>query len=221
MIRSMRTLALLLPLAGVLAGCQVTALQRAPTGATGECPKELRGAWIALDDQGREESDFGVWVHDDCGVESREKGKARPAQQPLPHLATFAGNGRPYVMVTVADARTLLGEETRDEQMPDDALLFFRWSRDEQLLTLQQPDHRRVATLVVQGAVPGRVRWENNGGSSLLTGDADQIADALRRMDLVDDGEALRFKRVGDDGRALDRAIKRAAAARTGSQKKR
>jgi hypothetical protein len=94
------------------------------------------------------------------------------------------------------------------------------WNRDGERMSMRQADHRRVATLIVQGALPGKVNWQSDTASTVIVGgEANVVADTFNRYDFFEGGGGFTLRRVGDDAKALDRAVKRAAANQKGSKK--
>jgi len=199
-----------------LCACQTTIVEHLPQGATADCPAPVRGAWIAIEDDGREASDFGVIVHADCTLESRGKDGAHPAHPPLPHAQFFSGAGKDLVLIPTSDAYEL-AEVKPDEKTYDKAgFIFFAWRRHGDVLELQAPDHRYVANLIVNGAVHGRTLWNSEGQAAstynFLSGDDAAIAQMLTRFDLFGEVKAMRLRRVGDDEKALNRALRAATS---------
>jgi len=211
-----------LALLALLSGCQLTMVESLPAGAVPTCPAEWRGAWIAVDEAGRDEGDFGVVVHDDCGIESREKGNPHPAKPPLPHPAFFEARGKAIVFLGAADALELIAAPSSDENPPSkEGYVALAWSRDGDRLSMRQIDHRRAATLIVQGALPGKVNWQSDGNSTVLIGgDPNGVADTFNRYDFLDGGRGFNLRRVGGDVKALERALKSAAASQKGEKKR-
>ena len=217
-IRSAAMLALLV----MLSGCQLTMVESLPAGAVPTCPKEWRGAWIAVDEAGRDDADFGIVVHEDCGVESREKGNPHPAKPPLPHPAFFlTSKGTALAFLGAADAFELIDAPVADgERRPDGGFVVLSWDREGDRMNMRQADHRRVATLIVQGALPGKVTWQSDNASTVIVGgEPNVVADAFNRYDFFEGGGGFGLRRVGDDAKALERAIKRAAANQKGAKK--
>ena len=217
----MRALLALAPLM-LLSGCQLTMVESLPAGAVPTCPAEWRGAWIAVDEAGRDDADFGIVVHDDCAVESRDHGNPHPAKPPLPHPAFAQGNGgKALVFLGAADALELIAAPGNDDNRPSVGYVVLSWSREGDRMNMRQADHRRAATLVVQGALPGKVNWQSDNASSVLIGgDPNAVAESLTRYDLFDNGAGFSLRRAGDDAKALERALKRAAGQK-GERKKR
>lgn len=206
-----------------LCACQTTIVEHVPQGAKAECPTPVRGAWIAIEDDGQEASDFGVLVHDDCTLESRGKDGAHPAHPPLPRAHFFSGAGKELALIPSADAYEL-AEIKPDEKTEGKAgFVFFAWQRHGDMLELQPPDHRYVANLIVNGAVHGRTLWngEDQVASvhNFLSGDEAAIAQLFTRFDLFGEVKAMRLRHVGDDEKALNRALRAATSKAEKSRK--
>jgi hypothetical protein len=215
-------IALALALPALLAGCQLTMVETLPAGATPTCPAEWRGAWIAIDESGRDDGDFGIVVHDDCGVESRDHGNPHPAKPPLPHPAFFqTGKSKSLAFIGAADALDLIAAPTSDEgEKPSTGYVVLAWTREGDRMSLRQVDHRRVATLIVQGAVPGKVNWQSESTSStLIGGDPNLVAEIFNRYDFFEQSAPFSLRRVGDDAKALERALKRAGGGQKAKKK--
>lgn len=222
MSRSIRSAAALALLA-LLSGCQLTMVENLPAGAVPTCPAQWRGAWIAVDEAGRDDPDFGIVVQNDCGVESREKGNPHPAKPPLPHPAFFQGNnGKQLVFLGAADAFDLIAAPSADGDKPPVGYVVLAWSREGERMNMRQADHRRVATLIVQGALPGKVNWQNDGSTStvIVGGDPNAVAQAFGTYDFFEGGGGFSLRRVGDDAKALERALKRAAGQKSERKRK-
>ena len=218
---SLRVCVILASLA--LGACQMTVVEHVPQGAKTECPASVVGAWIALEDDGQDASDFGLLVHDDCTLESRGKDAAHPAHPPLPHLQFFSGAGKDIAFIPTPDAFEL-GEVKPDDKGYDKAgFMFFAWRRHGDVLELQAPDHRHVASLIVNGAVHGKTLWDNedqvSSAYNFLSGDEAAIGQLLSHTDLFGDVKTMRLRRVGGDEKALNRAL-RAATSRSMKAKK-
>jgi len=209
-----------------LSACQTTVVEHLPEGAKSECPAPVVGAWIAVEDDGQDASDFGLLVHQDCTLESRGKDGAHPAKPPLPHLQFFTGAGKEIALLPTPSAYELA--EVKPDKSSDitshdiSGFMVFAWQRHGDLLELQAPDHRHVANLIVDGAVHGRTLWDNKDQlatvNNFLSGDEAAIAQLLTHTDLFGDTKTMRLRRAGNDEKALNRAL-RAATSRAARQK--
>jgi hypothetical protein len=210
-------------LAGLaLAGCQTTVIERLPQSAKTECPTPVLGAWIAVEDDGQDAADFGLLVHNDCTLESRGKDGAHPAHPPLPHLQFFTGAGKQLVLLTTPAAYEL-AEVKPDKSYDMTGFMIFAWQRHGDVLELQAPDHRHVANLIVNGAVHGRTLWDNKDQVAtvynFLSGDEAAIEQLLTHTDLFGDTKSMRLRRVGNDDKALNRALRAATSKAMKSRK--
>ena len=206
-----------------LSACQTTVLEHMPQGASSECPLPARGAWIAVEEDGQDATDFGLLVHADCTLESRGKDGPHPAKPPLPQAKFFVGAGKNLVFIATTDAYEL-AEVKPDTANPDKGgFMVFAWQRHGDLLELQVPDHRHVAHLIVDGAIRGRTLWNRQDevvtAYNFLSGDEAAIAQLLARTDLFGEVKAMRLRHVGDDEKGLNRAL-RAATSKAMSAKK-
>jgi hypothetical protein len=210
----MRTLvALLLPLA--LGACSMTTFKNLPQGVAEDCPKAAVGAWLAREERPAEPADFGLVVHADCTVESRDaKHGKRPASGPLPRLRFLHEAAGDEVALIDTGAAFDLVDVKRSEDMPAGSFMAFAWKVESNALTLRQIDDRRVATLIVQGAIQGTAQAKHhNRGTEIANAveeDAAATANLFRAYDLFSD-KPLEFKRVGEDAKALERALRPAA----------
>lgn len=205
--------AALLPLA--LGACQMTAFEALPEGATTACPKGLPGAWVAQDEsKPNEPTDFGVLIHADCSIESRSKGVKHPASGALPKLTFATAAGEELMLIDTVAALDLAELKPGDDEHKPSGYVAFAFKREGAIVELRSVDDRRVATLIVQGAVQGTTHVEHSNRnteiSNLVKEDAAGTARVLASYDLFDREDKMRFRRVGDDARALDRAVKAA-----------
>lgn len=206
----MRCLALLVLF--VLAGCRSTLLENLPAGATDACPQALRGAWIALDSDTRDAEDAGFVVALDCALTLVEwhDGQWRETRFEPRHARS---RGDALVFFSAREAAPVLELEPVPEGWYP-----FEWRRNDDRLVLRQPDHRRIATLIVNGAIEGRTTWSRDEGHNVVLGDGAAIAAALQGAFAFDDEGALHARRVGEDRRALDRALARAGRKSVGAE---
>lgn len=201
-----------------LSACQTTIVEHLPQGAKTECPAAVFGAWIAVEDDGQDASDFGLLVHRDCTLESRGTEGAHPSRPPLPHLQFFSAAGKDLAFIATPDAYELGEVKPDDTSNAKAGFMLFAWQRHGDLLELQAPDHRHVANLIVNGAVHGRTQWNNEDQLAsvynFLAGDEAAIAQLLLHTDLFGDVKVTRLRHVGGDDKALNRAL-RSAKSRT------
>ena len=188
--------------------CQSTSLENLPTGASTACPPGWPGAWIGLDADSGEAEDAGFLIEHDCATTMVEthQGKLR-ATRFSPRFAT--AGGAKLVFIGPEDAARLFegAPPERSGWYP------FAWRRNGDVLALSPPDHRRIATLIVNGAIDGTTTWNRHDGANFVFGDAQAIAAALRGPVAFRDEAGFRLRRVGDTRRELDRAIERATRA--------
>ncbi len=196
-------LVLMLCGAMVLAGCQMTVVENLPEGAGVACPEEWPGAWIGIDEDG-ERSDAGAFVDEACVVtlvevkrDELQEWKLKPRF--APGLALFEHS-------EVAHAVEL----DADDDQPSGGWWPFRWSRSGDRIVLHAPDHRRVATLIVNGALAGETHWTGrDSGWNALSGDAAAIRTVLADEPIFGRDSGIRMQRIGAKRRDLDREIQR------------
>lgn len=203
-----RALLAALPAILIFSGCYATRLKNLPLGVSTDCPKAWPGAWIALDDSTLEaDESFGLLVDVKCQVTALERDN-----DPRDFALRPQFLGAEVVLLSSSDA-VALSETDPTEGDPTDASWFpLRWERGGEVLALSTPDARRAATLVVQGAWPGDVSWAFDGGDVLLKSAAEELPKMLADDDFWA-RQTFRFRRVGDDRRALDKALRAAERA--------
>ncbi len=214
----LRTILLALLIA-TLCACQTTVLEHLPQGARSECPADVLGAWIAVEDDGQDTPDFGLLVHKDCTLESRDKdGSAHPAHSPLPHAQFFSSAGKDLVFIPMTEAFELAAVKPDDKAnaRAKTGCMVFAWRRYGNELALQAPDHRHVAHLIVDGVVSGRTAWSDDDriiwAENVLRGDETAMAQLLAHTDLFGDTKSMRLRHVGNDEKALNRALRAATS---------
>lgn len=205
-----RIVILLVPIA--LAACQSTVVERLPEGASADCPAEWRGAFVALDENGARDGDFAMFVADDCAIEPLSPD---PKDGPPPdlrlHPRFLVGSGSPIVLFADPEVRTLLALR-EDEMRPPESHWPFQWSRDGAVLALEAPDHRRVATLIVNGGLEGVTHWNSQQeGFNVLRGDAAALRQVLANGNLFEDRQPIRLEHVGKRRDDAVRAQRKAA----------
>jgi hypothetical protein len=206
---SLRLLAMVT--AAALCGCQVTVVENLPEGAGTDCPAGWRGAWIGLDELGRDDPDFGVHVAADCTlVVAAADPNDPPPDAPLHPRFVGSGDGG-MLLIGRDEVARLLEWKPDDPDAPPSGWVPLRWRRDGDSLEIESPDHRRIATLIVNGGLDGAVHWSSpDSGYNLVKGDAVSARQQLHDNDFFDGDDPTFLRRVGDDRRALDRALQRA-----------
>ena len=187
---------LLCPL--VLAACQSTVVERLPDGTVTDCPAEWRGAFVALDERGRLDGDFAMFVADDCSIEpiSPDPNDAPPADLRL-HPRFLAASGGSVVLFADPEVQKLL-ELREDELRPPESWWPFHWTRERDVLTLEAPDHRRIATLIVNGGIEGTTHWNSRQeGFNILRGEPAALRDVLANGNLFEESRPIRLAWVG------------------------
>lgn len=192
-----------------LAACQGTVVETLPEGATGGCPAALRGAWIAIDDDARAHADSGMFVSDDCATTVVESHRDGPRTTTLSPRFLPAGDAG-VVLYPHAEVARVLGWDA-DTAQPAGGWWPLEWRVRGRRLVLHLPDHRRIATLIVNGALDGEAHWTSgDSGYNVLRGDAQAIRARLLDEGLFDRGHDVELERIGAARRDLDRAIERA-----------
>ena len=205
-----RIVALLCPL--LLAACQSTVVERLPDGTVTDCPAEWRGAFVALDDNGARDGDFAMFVADDCAIEpiSPDPKDGPPADLRL-HPRFLAGSGGAIVLFADPEVRQLL-ELREDELRPPESWWPFHWRRDGKVLALESPDHRRVATLIVNGGIEGTTHWNSRQeGFNILRGEPAALREVLANGNLFEERQPIRLEYVGRKRDDAVRAQRKAA----------
>lgn len=203
-----------------LAACQGTVTETLPEGASADCPAALRGAWIGLDDDDRAHADAGMYVANDCTTTVVETHAGATRTTTLaPRFLPIGDAG--VVLYPHAEVARVLDWKA-DTPQPSGGWWPLEWRRSGKRLVLNLPDHRRIATLIVNGALDGEAHWTSgDSGYNVLRGDATAIRERLVDDGLFDRDRDIALERVGDRRRDLDRAIDRArhdARQRTGSK---
>jgi hypothetical protein len=189
-----------------LSACQSTMLESLPTGTATACPPEWRGAWIALDADSGAHEDTGFVVAGDCTVTLVEEHEGKPRE--LVFTPRFASaRGAQLVLFGHEDAAPLIAPQAPAKP----GWYPFEWRRSDDVLVLRAPDHRRIATLVVNGALDGTVSWDDDDKFVFVTGDAAAITAALGdgRVSFGGGEGGARAARIGEGRRDLDRALAR------------
>jgi hypothetical protein len=204
-------IALLVPLLALLAGCQMTVVERLPEGATTDCDADWPGAWIGIEDDGAD-ADTGVLIDAACRV-TLIPGDPGPDDAEVTLAPRFLPE-HAVVLFAEADVAAAVGDDMPPTAQKD-AWLPFRWSRSGDLLELEAPDHRRIATLIVNGAFDGVAHWDGaSSGYNVMRGGPAEIRARLAQSSLFGDDDPIRLRRVGDDRKDVDRALKKALRAR-------
>jgi hypothetical protein len=201
-----------LALCTLLCGCQGTVVEKLPAGSVRECPPEWGGAWIAQDEDGRDAAGGGMLVDRDCNASVISIDAKKVSKTTVMHPKFFEADGIKYVLFEHGEVAEFLDWKDGDSDRPIAGYWPFHWLLDADRLSLEAPEHRRIATWIVQGALDGSTHWSSkNDGWNVIGGDEQAVARLLREhADLFDSNKPLRLRRVGADRAALDAALKRA-----------
>lgn len=204
--------AILVACALLLGACQMTVVETLPEGAHSNCPSEWPGAWIALDDHMRPDPEIGMVIDAACTIAMvASDPKDVPADLRLkPRFLDQPGIS--VVLFEHAEIARLIELKADDAEKPQAGWWPFQWARADDTLLLHAPEHRRIATLIVNAAIDGATHWSGrDSGFNVLQGTPAQLRTRLLDDRLFARDTPMRFERVGDDRRALDRALKQAA----------
>ena len=202
----MRTLLALLAVF-TLAGCQVTVLENAPTGATNDCPAEWRGGFAGVEPSTRESAAFGVFIDEACKFEVYDRERSL-AEAPRPISPKFFPG---VVLIESKDVAKITDARADQKENFPIGWLPFAWQREDDELKLDAPDHRRIATLIVNGALDGETHWWSaDSGANRLRGDADKQAQLLSTTKLFARGQPIVLRHVADERKEFERALERA-----------
>ncbi len=210
------TLVLLCLTAGLISGCESTSFESIPKGVSDTCEQNWPGGWIALDETGHD-ADFAVFIDKDCTV-TNVTGKTPGVTARARFFTLQAQN---YVVLNAIEAQRLLEVEPDNKPVssePPNAGGYFilRWSYDNGYLAISAPEHRRVASLIINGAIDGSVeRQPNRSLRNEIGGTPEQIQNLFERIDLYTEHPFAHLRFTGKSRRSLDQAVnkaKRAAA---------
>jgi hypothetical protein len=197
--------------AALLCGCQVTVVENLPEGADATCPAGWAGAWIGIDERGRDDPDFGVHVDAACvlSVTGADPKDAPPAVTLHPKFLASGDAG--VMLLERSEVAQLLEWKPDDPSAPPAGWVPMHYNRDGDQIALESPDHRRIATLIVNGGIEGAVHWSSSdSGYNVVEGDAAAILARLRDSGFFERDDPALLRRVGNDRRALDRALRQA-----------
>ena len=170
------------------------------------------GAWISLDSETHlADSDFGALVDEACQVLGVDNDSS-------PHEAALHPRflGTKVALFPLADIALLFEfPESLLEEFPQGSWFPVEWKRSEDLMRINVPDMRRAATLIVQGVWVGTVEWSSGevGKKIVVVGSAAEDLPGLLLEDDFWSPPPLELRRVGDDRRDLDKALRAAKRA--------
>lgn len=204
---------LALPLLLTLSGCTATAVEKLPQGASTDCPKDWVGAWVRLDVETHQPApDLGVLVGEACQVLALDNDDSPREVALHPQFLGTKISLFPRAEVTILYEFA----ESLSKEFPEGSWFPVEWKRREDLMALSVPDTRRAATLIVQGVLVGDVNWESGqeGQSIVVVGSAaEDLPELLLQEDFWAAPPWFEFRRVGDDRRDLDKALREAKRA--------
>jgi hypothetical protein len=180
---------ILLLLASLLLGaCEMTVFRDRPDAADGACPDLIKGVWQGED--GSRGPDFYAAVDEDCSATLRllEGGEWRRSQARL-----FASAD--HLFVAVAEVRHLLDGEDEDVAALPEGYFAWRIQADADSLHLAYPDHRRLAHMIIDGKLRGRVHKDRH--LVVEVGEPPQALPALlKQADVFGDRDVLVLHRI-------------------------
>ena len=189
-----------------LTGCQVTVLENLPAGATADCPAEWRGGFVGVDRDTNENAAFGVFVDEQCAFSIYDREKDRKAAL----VSVSPRYLRNVLLVSSEDVAKVAAAKSDSSDPAPTGWQPFRWNRSGELLQIDPPDHRRIATLIVNGAIDGETRWSNESGSNLIRGDAQAQLEFLTKHRLFGDAPPITLRHVATTRAKLERALDKA-----------
>jgi hypothetical protein len=190
-----------------LTGCESTTFDSMPAGASDACPVNWPGGWIAIDDQGHDDPGFAVFVSPQCAIENvsvTEKSPAPAALKPM----FWHNAGHEYALLGVIDSYSLMAEKRDADSVPAPGYFMLRWEIENQQMALRAPAHKRVATLIVNGAIDGSVeRKKDRSLHNVINANPEQLRTLLQAIDLYDDSIPSRLRWTGLVRKTLDTTL--------------
>lgn len=158
---------LCLPL--LLCACQATSFQNPPL-AEEACDPALAGNWSSVDESGKRNGELQLKLSETCQLEISGSSVKAPgsAGATLAHTARRAGHA--YAWFNAGWANRLF--EIGEFDAPPDDVYVFRYTVQGQDLLLQGLDHKAVAHKIIDDAIPGTVRSDDNALVNRITGPA-------------------------------------------------
>lgn len=192
-----------------LCACQTSVLRHLPEGAVAACPDSLQGAWRSRAGSNQDD-DFGVVIAADCGIHllggcdplAEEKVIAEPRYWRREDITLMFF---PMASVRAADDMPL-------EESLRDTHLVLRWSAENANAVVDFPDHRRLATLIVNGAVVGATKWSGSNGENIIETEAAALTDLLWDPLFFNTEDRRWLQRFDGNREALAAALQASAA---------
>ena len=190
-----------------LAGCESTTFESMPAGVSDACPANWPGGWIAIDNQGHDDPDFAVFVSPQCAIENVSAADKTPATAALKPMF-WHNAGHDYALLGVIDSYVLMAEKRDADSVPAPGYFMLRWEIENQQMALRAPAHKRIATLIVNGAIDGSVeRKKDRSLHNVINANPEQLSTLLQVMDLYDDSTPSRLRWTGLSRKMLDSTL--------------
>lgn len=195
---------LLVVVASLLGGCRITAFEHAPV-TTQACDRQLAGDWLSVGDAPGQDGEVVLRIDDDCRlqVDEHEHGGEHDGVRDGNATQVRLGrhDGRTYAWVDAAWAQQRFDPESRDLQPRPGDVYLVRYQLAGDRLTLHAPDSVVIAHAIIDGNIPGEVRYGDNRLHNRITGAAQPAL--LQREDFFD-AEAIAFRRAATDAAPQD-----------------
>lgn len=189
----MRIAALLLVLlASLLGGCRITAFEHAPVTAQA-CDRQLAGHWLSVGDAPGQDGEVALRIDDDCRmqVDEHEHGGVRGGDATQVELGRQDGHS--YAWVDAGWAQQRFDPESRDLQPRSGDVYLVRYQLAGDRLTLHAPDSVVIAHAIIDGDIPGEVRYGDSRLHNRIIGAAQP--ELLQRESFFD-AQAIVFRRA-------------------------
>ena len=193
----MRILRLLssLPCALLLAGCQVTTFEIAPSAAEPGCDPALVGTWRDHDPETPGETTPEVILHIDAGcrvdVEEHKEGTVSRGEPVQLHLGRHGAHRYAWV-----DANWMMSRFDEEHRFPDGDVVLMRFAIGPDGLVVWNTDDKAIAHAVIDDDLTGEVLALDHDLFVRLTGEPDP---ATLDRDGLFDADAAHFRRHGGE----------------------
>jgi hypothetical protein len=158
-----------------LGACQTSVVRHLPEAAVADCPAALQGAWRSRAGGGQD--DFGVLIAADCSIHLL--GGCDPLAEEKIITAARYWQRADITLLFLPMASVRAADDVPLEESLRDTHLVVRWTAEDAGAVVDFPDHRRLATLIVNGAVNGATQWSGSTGENIVESDAAALTDLL------------------------------------------